>query len=250
MRRLVTMLAATGVLICAAPYGKTEPTPDAAKTDNLQGARLAEVKGDLARVHNHNELATAYYLTALRTDHTNAELYNKLGITELQLGERAAARKHFGQALRYDHQLTPALNNLGATALLDKKYKAAVSYFKQALAMDESSAPTHVNLAEAWIGMGQTDRAMTEYARALELDADVLSSDQDGTIAQIRTKEQQARVDYLIARSYMKRGNLQGALDYLDRAKELHYPDLAKVYDDPDFAALLNDPRLAKIVKR
>jgi len=250
MRRLVTMLAATSVLICAAPYGRTDPTPDAAKTDKLDGARLAEVKGDLARIHNHNELATAYYMVALRSDHQNAALYNKLGITELQLGERAAARKHFGLALKYDPQLTPALNNLGAAALLDKKYKAAVNYFKQALAMNESSAPTHVNLAEAWIGLGQTDRAMTEYARALELDADVLSSEEDGTIAQIRTKEQQARIDYLIARSYMKRGNIEGALDYLGRARDLHYPDLAKVYDDPDFLALLSDPRLAKIVKR
>jgi hypothetical protein len=48
----------------------------------------------------------------------------------------------------------------------------------------------------------------------------------------------------------MKRGNIEGALDYLGRARDLHYPDLAKVYDDPDFLALLSDPRLAKIVKR
>jgi len=30
--------------------------------------------------------------------------------------------------------------------------------------MDESLAATHVNLAEAWIGLGKMDRAMTEYA--------------------------------------------------------------------------------------
>jgi hypothetical protein len=91
---------------------------------------------------------------------------------------------------------------------------------------------------------------MTEYARALEIDADILSSSQDGIIAQIRTPEQQARISYLIAKSYMKRGNIEGALDYLGRAKEQHYADLAKLYEDPDFTALWNDPRLAKIVKR
>jgi hypothetical protein len=47
----------------------------------------------------------------------------------------------------------------------------------------------------------------------------------------------------------MKRGNIDGALDYLNRAKELHYPDLVKVYTDQDFAPLWQDPRLAKIVK-
>jgi tetratricopeptide (TPR) repeat protein len=244
------MMAAASLLICAAPYGRTDPAPDAAKTDQLEGARTAEVKGDLARIHNQSELATVYYLAALRVDRQNATLYNKLGITELQLGERAAARKNFGLAIKHDPQLTPALNNLGAVSLLDKKYKAAVGYFKQALAIDESSAPTHVNLAEAWIGLNQVDRAMTEYARALEIDADVLSSTQDGIVAQVRTSQQQARIDYLLAKSYMKRGNLEGALDYLGRARELHYPDLAKVYSDPDFTALWTDPRLAKIVKR
>jgi Flp pilus assembly protein TadD len=177
-------------------------------------------------------------------------LYNKVGIVELQLGQRGYARKYFVQALKLDPQFISAVNNLGAVALLDKKYKQAVDYLKQALAKDESSAPTHVNLAEAWMGLGETDRAMTEYARALELDADVLSSSQDGVIAQVRTPEQRARIAFLIAKSYMKRGNIEGALEYLRRAKEMRYPDLAKVYTDPDFTALWQDPRLAKIVKR
>jgi hypothetical protein len=48
----------------------------------------------------------------------------------------------------------------------------------------------------------------------------------------------------------MKRGNLDGALEYLRRAKEENYSEINKVYTDPDFTALWNDPRLAKIVKR
>ena len=35
----------------------------------------------------------------------------------------------------------------------------------------------------------------------------------------------------------MKRGNVDGALDSLGRAKELHFYDLAKVYSDKDFAS-------------
>jgi tetratricopeptide (TPR) repeat protein len=133
---------------------------------------------------------------------------------------------------------------------LEKKNKAAVNYFKQALAMDESNAHIHVNLAEAWLGLGEVDHAMTEYARALELDADVLSSSQDGVQAQVNTPGQSARVSYMIAKAYMKRGNVEGALDYLRRAKDLHYTELANVYADQDFSALWQDPRLAKIVKR
>jgi tetratricopeptide (TPR) repeat protein len=211
---------------------------------------MAEVKGDLARLHKDYARAVSYYEEAIRVSRQNAALYNKLGIVELQQGEKVSASKDFGKALKFDPQLTPALNNLGAVDLMQRKYKPAAGYFKRALAMDESSAATHVNLAEAWLGMGQTDRAMTEYGRALELDADVLTSSEDGTIAQVSTPEQRARIAYMIAKAYMKRGNIEGALDYLGRAKEGHFPDMAKVYSDEDFAALWQDPRLAKIVRR
>jgi tetratricopeptide (TPR) repeat protein len=250
MKKMVKTLMAVSLLICAALNGIAASTPNAAKKDKLEAARKAEEKGDLARVHTDYFQAISYYQEALRVKRQNAELYNKVGIVELQLNQKGIARKYFERALKYDPQLTPALNNLGAVALLDEKYKQAADYFKQALARDESSAPTHVNLAEAWMGLGEVDRATTEYARALELDADVLSISGDGVIAQIRTPEQRARISYLIAKSYMRRGNIEGALEYLRRAKEDHFPDLNKVYTDPEFTLLWQDPRLAKIVKR
>jgi len=250
MKRLVMMLAATSLVMLTAPFGRTETVPDTPKMDKLEAARVAEENGDLARLHKDKLKAAAYYQAAIRNSRQNASLYNKLGIVELQLGERGQARKQFAQAVKLDSHLVAAINNLGAVALLDKKYKPAAGYFKQALALDESVASTHLNLAEAWLGLNETDRAMTEYARALELDADVLTNSEGGAIAQIMTPEQHAHVLYMIAKSYMKRGNLDGALDYLGRAKESHYHDLASVYNDPDFAPLWKDPRLAKIVTR
>ena len=99
------------------------------------------------------------------------------------------------------------------------------------------------------MNLGQVDHAMTEYARALELDADILNVSNEGTIAQVTTPEQRARISYLIAKAYAKRGNLEGALEYLRRAKEGHFRQLADVYTDQDFSALWRDPRLTKIVK-
>jgi tetratricopeptide (TPR) repeat protein len=249
--KTLTMMFAASLLICAAGYGRAASEPDAAKPDKIEAAKLAEQRGDLARVRSNYDLAAAYYQAALRVDRRNSVLYNKLGIAELQLHQKSLARRNFQLALKIDPQSVSAVNNLGAVALWDKKYKSAIDFFKQALAMDETSATTHVNLAEAWMGLGEMDRAMTEYARALELDADVLSDTQGGSQIQLTSPAQRARVNYLIAKSYMKRGNIDGALDYLGRAKDLHFPDLSKkVYSDPDFTALWNDPRLAKIVKR
>jgi tetratricopeptide (TPR) repeat protein len=244
------ILATASLLICAVSHGITQPAPEDTKMDKQEKVKMLEQKGDLACIHGDYADAAYHYEAAIRISRQNAMLYNKLGIAELQLGERGQAHKYFGRALKYDSRLVPAINNLGAVALMDKKYKAAIGYFKQALAMDESIAVTHVNLAEAWIGLRQMDRAMTEYTRALELDADVLSSSKEGDFARVSTPEQRARISFLIAKAYMKRGNLDGALDFLQRAKDAHYPDLGKVYTDPDFAPLWKDPRLAKIVKR
>ena len=250
MRRLVMMLAAISLLIGLAAYGKTNPASAAAKKDKMEAARIAEEKGDLDRLHKDYESAVSHYESALRINTKSPDLYNKMGIAELQLNERALSRKYFIRALKYNPQFFAALNNLGVLDLLDRRYKASISYLKQALALDETNAHTHLNLANAWMGLGNIDYAMTEYSRALELDADVLSTSPEGVVAQVSTPEQRARISFLIAKSYMKRGNLDGALEYLRRAKDGHYPDMASVYKDPAFTALWTDPRLAKIVKR
>ena len=249
MSNLTMKLITVSLAIIATPLLWANSSLDLPKTAE-EVVKSAELKGDLERVHNNYYMATSYYRQALRADPRNPVILNKLGISELKLGDRGRAKKHFSQALKADPKNISALNNLGAVAYLDKKYKPAVKYLKQALELDESSAPAHLNLAEAWLGMGEVDRAMTEYARAIELDADILSESSTGVSARVSTPAQRARVDYLIAKAYAKRGNIDGALEYLNRAKELRFPELSRVYKDQEFASLWMDPRLEKIIKR
>src|SRR5271157_1553265 len=249
MKRLVMMLAVMSLLFGVVAYAKTNPAAPAAKKDKMEAARLAEEKGDLDRLHKDYQSALSHYDSAVRINTKSPDLYNKMGIAELQLKDYGPARKYFVRAIKLNPQFFAPLNNLGVLELLDRRYKSSISYFKQALALDETNAHTHLNLAEAWMGLGNVDYAMTEYARALELDADVLSSTPEGIAAQYTTPEQRARVSFLIAKMYMKRGNLDGALEYLRKAKDGHYSDMASVYKDPVFTPLWNDPRLTKIVK-
>jgi tetratricopeptide (TPR) repeat protein len=249
MKNLVTMIVGAGLAVCPALYAASDPAAEPIATTRIEAARTLEAKGDLARKHNNYDGALAYYLDAVKTAGQNAMLYNKLGVTELQIGNRSPARKYFAMALKTDSRNVIALNNLGAVACTDGKYKLAVKYLKDALALDESDATAHLNIAEAWAGLNEMDRAMTEYSRAIELDADILSNSMDGVVAQVHSPEQRARISYLIAKAYAKRGNVEGALEYLRRAKDEHYAGLSKVYTEPEFAILVQDPRLAKIVK-
>lgn len=250
-KQLANFVAAMSLISCAAAYGWRSPLRDLPEGMSLETAKAAELKGDVATARSDYGAAASYYEKALHAGAQSAELYNKLGIADIKLGRSSfgAARKSFLEAAKLDPRDGNALNNLGALLCLEKKYKPALEYLKRALELDESNASYHINMAEAWGGLEQTDRAMTEYSRAMELDPDVFTANGNGVFAQIRTPEQQARVSYLIAKAYAMRGNLDGALDYLRRAKDNHYPQMANVYVDKEFAALWHDPRLEKIVK-
>lgn len=247
MERSLVLFAAIlfGVFAGAASWGADIPA-----ADKIQLSKTHEVKGDAARIRNNNSEAVYYYRSALRLNKENSALLNKLGVAELQIGDRGAARKHLNQAVKFNPHNVPAWNNLGVLACIERKYSSAVRYLKNALALQETNASAHLNMAEAWFGLGEVDRAMTEYTRALELDADILTSNPAAVVAHVSTPEQRARVAFTIAKAYAKRGNIEGALEYLRRAKEGNFPDMKKVYDDQIFAALWDDPRLQKIVKR
>jgi tetratricopeptide (TPR) repeat protein len=234
----------------AAAFPRANPLADVPQADQVKVAQAAELKGDLARVHEEFVVAVGYYRVALHATPGDAKIYNKLGISYLQLRDYGSARKAFSQAVKRDPLYVNAYTNLGATECLAKKYSPAVRYLKRALELDETSAPAHLNMAEAWVGLGEMDRAMTEYARALELNADILSGTLDGVMVRVSTPEQRGRVDYLIALAYARRGNNEGALEYLSRAKAERFTELSKVYEDKTFAALWTDPRLQKVVKR
>lgn len=251
MYKLTMLLAILSLAAGAGPYAWAEPSPDLHTTVTAsQAAKDAEQAGDLARLKGEYLQSAIDYQKALHYAPGSPLLHNKLGIADLKLDDQWGAGKNFKLALKYDPQNMPALTNLGALSILQWKYKPAVRYLKKALALDESNAAAHVNLAEAWLGLKKTDRAMREYARALELDPDVLAPSNDGVMAEVRTPQQEARIDFLIARAYAMRGNLDGALDYLQRAKSRNFPNLSDVYSQKEFASLWNDPRLAKIVKR
>jgi len=247
MERTLILFAAVlfGVFAGAASWGSDVPA-----TEKVQFAKTEELKGDSARIQNKNTEAIYYYRSALHINSQNPLLLNKLAVAELQAGERGQARKHLNQAVKIDPRNVPAWNNLGVLACVDRKYNAAIRYLKNALALQETNASAHLNMAEAWFGLGEVDRAMTEYTRALELDADILSSNPAAVVAHVSTPEQRARVAFTIAKAYARRGNLEGALEYLQRAKDAKFSDLNKVYTDQTFAALWDDPRLQKIVKR
>jgi len=251
MKRIVELMMTAVILagvvpICAAAEQDSQ-TATTASPEVMTAAEM-EAKGDSLRKLKEFPQAMQYYRAALRKEPTSAVLYNKLGMAELQSGNRKAAQNHFDKATKLDPNFADATNNLGVIAFIQKKNEKAIKYFKKALALNETRATFHVNLGAAWFNEEQWDRATTEFSRAVELDPLIFSeSTRSGVLGQI-LPEERSRYDFMLAKMFAKRGDIDHCLQYLKKAKEEGYNDMGSVYKDEGFAKIWQDVRLAEVV--
>ena len=249
MRNTILRFMTLALLLTPATYSAAASWPD--QGINMDAMSVAELEkaGDQARAVKDYSLAVDYFQAALRKDRKNAVLYNKLGLAELRKDDFAAARMHFERAVKLNSKYAEAVNNIGAIDYMRKNYGSASKYFKRAVALSETDATFHVNLGAAWFSQKKMERAIVEYTRAMELDPDVFRHDsRTGISAQISSPEERAQYSYLLAKAYAKRGDVDGCLQCLKRAKEDGYRNLANVYKDEEFSRLRDNPRLQEVV--
>jgi len=245
---LKIMLLAMLMTLCRYSGATTAPEQGSVKTEAMTVPEL-EKAGDAARAQKDYDLAIQYFQAALRKDRKNAVLYNKLGLAELKKDDLSAARIDFEKATRQNSKYAEAVNNIGAVEYMRKNYGSAAKYFKKAVALDETHATYHVNLGAAWFSQKKLERAIAEYTRAMEIDPDAFRQDsRTGIAAQISSPEERAQYSYLLAKAYAKRGDVDGCLQCLRKAKEDGYRNLANVYKDEEFSRMRDNPKLQEVV--
>ncbi len=218
---------------------------------NMKAMTVAELEkaGDEARAQKDYLSAIDYFQAALKKDRKNAPIYNKLGLAHLKNNDLKAARVSFEKAAKINSKYAEAINNIGAVEYIKKNYGSAAKYFKKAVALDEAHSTYHVNLGAAWFSQKKFDRAIAEYIRAMEIDPDAFRQESKvGIAAQIATPEERAQYAYALAKAYAKRGDLDGCLECLKKAKEEGYHNLANVYKDEEFSRMRDNPRLQEVV--
>lgn len=252
MRNVTARIVFVAMLIVLSHYAVGTPVPQQDQDKvNMQSMTVAELEkaGDLARAQKDYPLAIHYFKTALGKDRKNAVLYNKLGLAELKNNELRAARSDFENAVKRNSKYAEAVNNIGAVAYMQKNYGSAAKYFKKAVALDETRPAFHVNLGAAWFSQKKLERAVAEYTRAMELDPEALKQDaRVGITAQIASPEERAKYSYMLAKIYAQRGDVEGCLQCLRKAKEDGYRDLANVYKDEEFSRMRENPKLHEVV--
>jgi tetratricopeptide (TPR) repeat protein len=235
--------SAEQVEVSPPPIRRAEPPPaDAA-------AAVLEARGDTLRAEKSYLDSLDYYRAALAKDPESARLYNKIGITELQLARFGDARKNFQHAIKRDRQFADAYNNLGVIYYLQRKYGNAIKQYEKAIELRQDSGSFYSNMGAAYFSKKDYVKASLAYNQALQLDPDIFErTSHSGVLAQMSSPGDRAHFYYVLAKLYARSGITDRSLQYLRRAMEEGYKGIDDVYKDSEFAGLRKDPRFTELM--
>lgn len=220
------------------------PDPATASPDRL------EMAADVLRARRFPEDALDYYADALKRGANEVEILNKIGVTELEVGNRQVARAFFQRVVHLKKKDSDAWNNLGAVEYLEGRNGSAISDYKKAIKLNKKSAPFHSNLGTAYFQTKDFDRARKEFDIALKLDPDLMlhRGGSGGITMRMLSPADHARFCYELARLYAQRDDVANMLHYLTTASEGGFDVLEAMRHDDLLAQYRKDPRVLLLV--
>lgn len=220
------------------------PDPATASPEQL------EMAGDVLRARRFPQDALDYYMYAMRRGGKEVVLLNKMGITELGLGNPERARAYFKEVIKLKKKDAEGWNNLGAVEYVMGQESNAIFDYKRAIKLDKKGASYHSNLATAYLEEKNWNGARKEYAIALKLDPEIFErSNAMGVTARMLTTDDHARFCYEVARIFAARSDDAEMLHYLTMASEGGFDVLEAMGHDQIMERYRKDPRVLLLVR-
>lgn len=220
------------------------PDPAKASAEQLESA------GDVLRARRFPEDALDYYMFALRRGGKEVPLLNKMGITELGLGNRDRARAYFQRVIKLKKKSSEGWNNLGAVEYVSGQASSAIYDYKHAIKLNKKAASYHSNLATAYLEEKDWGGARKEFAIALRLDPDIFEhSETEGVTARMLTTDDHARFCFEMARIFAASGDVDKMLHYLTMSSEGGFDVLEAMGHDSVLEGYRKDPRVLLLVR-
>jgi tetratricopeptide (TPR) repeat protein len=218
-----------------------------------------EARGDAFRSQKDWISALDAYTHAVQRDTKNAVIWNKIGMTQLQLGATTVgvernrrweeARRSFERAAKLKKDYAEAVNNVGVVYYLQENYKKAIGQYRRALEI-RPTASFYSNLGSVYFAQKKFDDATREYLEALRLDPEVFErSSTTGLLGRVSTPADRAKYAIMLAKLYAQLGDVDHALVQIRRALENGYKDLQALYNDAEFATVRKDPRFTELME-
>jgi tetratricopeptide (TPR) repeat protein len=194
-----------------------------------------ETQGDLFMVHQKYLAAIEAYR---RGPHDSAVIWNKLGIAYQHMYALDFAKRQYEKALSLDPQYAEAINNLGTVYYGEKNYRKAENYYRKAIQYKPQTASFYSNLGTAYFAEHKYKQGVKAYQQAFSLDPEVFIRESLERISELGPLEEQATLNFTLAKMYAQAGNMKAALAYLRTAISEGFDDRKKLLGDKDLASL------------
>ena len=198
-----------------------------------------ETQGDLLMIHQRYLAAIAAYQ---RGPKDSPVVWNKLGIAYQHMYALDFAKAQYEKALFLNPKYPEALNNLGTVYYGEKDYRKAEKFYKKAMRLKPNCASFYSNLGTAYFSEHKYKNGLEAYQRAFAIDPNVFINESVERIAENGPIEEQAQLNFELARLYASAGNMEAALKYLRLAFIDGFDDMKKLMTAKEFTALREKP--------
>jgi tetratricopeptide (TPR) repeat protein len=198
-----------------------------------------ETQGDLLMVRQKYLAAIDAYRQA---PHDSAIVWNKLGIAYQHMYALDFAKLQYEKALSLNPHYAEAINNLGTVFYGQKNYHKAESYYRKALRYKPQTASFYSNLGTAYFAEHKYKQGVAAYQSAFSLDPEIFIRESLERISELGPVEEQAKLNYALAKIYAQAGNMKAALEYLRTALSEGFDDRKRLMADKELASLRETP--------
>ena len=206
--------------------------------------------GDVLRARRLPEDALDYYRYAMQRGGDEATLWNRIGVTELELRNTDAARVAFQRSVQLQKKDSKAWNNLGSAEFVGGNLRGALTDYEHAVKLNKKTAVYHSNLGSAYFELKDFESARREFQRAVKLDANVFhDGGWSGSEVHMMSQTDRGRFSFEMAKISARQKDDADVMRYLGQASEAGFDIASEMSGDKDFQIYWKDPRVATIVK-
>jgi tetratricopeptide (TPR) repeat protein len=219
------------------------PDPATATPAILQQA------GDILRARRFLEDALEYYAYAIKRGGDEASLDNRIGVTELELGQPALARVYFRHCIALSKKDAEGWNNLGAVETISGNPRQAISDYQRAVKINRKNSLFHANLGTAYFAVKDYESARHEFEVAVNLDPQVFQRGGfGGSLVHVLSADDRGQFAFEMARLAAAHGEEESMLHWLAQASEAGLNLREAMPGIKEFAPYLKDARIALII--
>ena len=183
-----------------------------------------------------------------KSDRKSADLENKLGIAYQMMLDTGDAMQCYQRSLKLDPRDAKVINNLGTIFDSQKEYSAAEKMYRKALKIDPESALIQKNLGNALIAQHKYKKGWQAYQAALAIDPQIFEKNNGPKVQNPSTVRERGAMNYYLAKSYVRAGMNDLAIEYLRMAINEGFTTPRKVVEDSEFAGLRGIPAFEQMI--